>query len=1057
MRFRRFSVGSFETLRNVQGVFAPRLSVIWSEDEAGKAAFVRFIRQTLSPENLFDNAGGLPEGPAEEKRASDVFGSLILDMDDSRALRVELGSAEPGKTEPGRLSLLTEDAESAEKSPDAVTEEMKYLCLAAAAGLDTLPFSNFAARLEEKEKASDAPGETLFSELSKRIQANEAEIEDLRAVKRNYKSSMEELEEKGNAVVWTTNQLKDERRRLRRLELVSQARPLWLEARELEKALAALGPRRAKPRDGTARLDALVEKAAVLQKEVDARKLKSDYEALRRKHIESNPSLNLLPYRGALENLEEETNQLKQARIEMLPLIEEAGSSEKRLAALLADFSPHWTEKDLLEAPLTLSSEDRANTVREALRAAERHAEEITRTIETEQASIATLEVEVASIRSESERIRLQRFEMKKQKTEDADPAAFLEERRERLLEIRHGLLRNDILFWEIRAEKMRADTLEEENKAEDEPLKPNGSYIANFLLALFLFLSGTAAALEYLTAILYPYGLITALFFGLVALLPLSQIILARKGYNRQKRRREAQHQRRNKTIEAINARIDEKRRRMQAIVASIEQKSKDLGIHMPSTVDDLDGEFNRLMNEILQSRSLENCKDGEWDVLQKIDKSARRKNQLSENLKRVGQEKAEILGNWRAWLTQNHFDANLTPDGFLTFLGQMREARKELQFLETLRDRLARRNEYVSTLETKIRVLSGRVGLELSKENLPIIFRSLEEGLELAKQIAVSMEAQNTVDIERAVWEKALAAVQNDIRALCEEARVSSAAAFRSFVEECDRREVVEARLNEVRSILTGFLGAAGEGVVSAAGEADGNENEHKAPKPRKWAPYEADLLGDALKQAEEMEELRITVADRANTLEKLRAAYDILERRTRSPFSDERLAELERENADLRAQVQIQSKGLLTVVLSRQFAEKAAERGVRERRKILRRARQLFSEQFFPFFESLSSSGDELDNRANGAPPYGQEQISFCLNLAAAYRRAERATSIPIVLDDVLAQFDENRRHELIQALWQTSGRIQIVLLTDQPFTARLIQKDLEQEDGFALLKM
>jgi uncharacterized protein YhaN len=394
-------------------------------------------------------------------------------------------------------------------------------------------------------------------------------------------------------------------------------------------------------------------------------------------------------------------------------------------------------------------------------------------------------------------------------------------------------------------------------------------------------------------------------------------------------------------------------------------------------------------------------------------MDKSAHRRNQLSENLKRVRQERAEILRNWRDWLTQNHFDADLTPDGFLTFLGQMREARKELQFLETLRDRLARRNEYVSTLETKIRVLSGRVGLELSRENLPIIFRSLEEGLELAKQLAMSMEAKNTIDIECAVWEKALEAVQNDIRALCEEARVNSVAAFRSFVAECGKREAVEARLNEVRSILTGFLGAAGE--VSAAGEADtsemnvsdenknGNKNgnngespaayRNKAPRPRKWGPYEAELLGDALKQAEELEELRITVAERANTLEKLRAAYDILERRVLSPFSDERLAELERENAGLRAQAQNWLRSRLTVALARQFAERAAE----------------------------------------------------------------RAAPVPLILDDVLAQFDENRRHELIQALWQASGRVQIVLLTDQPFTARLIQRDLDREDGFTLLKM
>jgi uncharacterized protein YhaN len=1031
MRFRHFSIDAFETLRGVEGAFAPRLSVVWSEDGAGKASLMRFIRQTLSFENLFGDKSRSPGRDfSEEERAA--FGCLGLCSDDGRELEIYL-KANPAQPHPG-----------------VVTEEMKYLCLAAADGLRARPFSDFMARLDEREEegiVADSPAE---GDISGRIRDNEAEIEALRAIKHNYKESLETLEEKRNAVAWAAGQLKDERRRLRRLELVSQARPMWLEARELEKALAALGPRRAKPWDGTARLDALLEKADALQKEVGARKLKSSYEALRRRHIENNPSLNLLSYREALENLEEETSQLKQARIETLHLLEEARDSEKRLTSLLSDFSPHWTEKDLLEADLSLSSEERANAARESLHAAERRAEEIARMIEAEQASFAALEAEAASVRAETEKVERQRLDAKRQKAEIAGGASF-EERRDRLLEIRHGLLRNDILFWEIRAEKMRADTLEEEMRTEEDPPKPGGSYIAKFLLALFLFFSGTGAALEYLTAILYPYGLVTALFFAMLALLPLSSIFLERKESKKRRRRWETRYLRRNETIDAIDARIDEKRRRMQAIVASIEQKSKALGIRIPSTVDDLDDAFDKLVSEILQDRRLEGWKDGERSVLQRMDESVLRKMRLSENLKRVKQEIAAILGDWRGWLTRNRFDASLTPEGFLSFLERMREARKELQLLETLRDKLDRRKEYASTLETKIRVLSGRVGLELSRENLPAIFRSLEESLELKKQVEASLEAQKAVDLERGVWEEALASVRNDIRALCNEAGASDAAAFRALVEECDRREAVETRLNELRRLLTGLLGASGEDDGEIRKNESYNENyidesyKKKAARPRKWAAYEAELLGDALKQAEELEELRITVAERESALEKLRAACDILERRTISPFSDERVSELERENAALRVRSQVRFRRRLTIALAKRFAEKAAESAAREHRKVVRHARQIFSERLFSE-RLLPSEGEPID-----------ERVSLCLKLAAAYHRAERSESIPLVLDDVLAHFEENRRREMIQALWQTSGRVQIVLFTDESFTARLIQSDLERKHDFALLKI
>jgi uncharacterized protein YhaN len=1055
VKFHHFSVESFETLRGVKGAFAPRLSVVCIESESGKASFMRFIRQILSFGNLFggeSRAAG--KQPSKEEQVSKkeqalgkqvlkepALGCLVFRMDDGRALRAE----------PGGLRSLARDAEDSAGSvaEDSVAEEIKYLCLAASAGLETIAFSDFAARMDEAEKEAEkalgAPAEGEQT-VSDRIRDNEAEIETLREIKRNSKAFLEELEEKRNSAAWTAGQLKDERRRLRRLEFVSRARPLWLEARDLEKTLAALGPRRARPRDGTARLDALLEKAAALQKEVDAWKLKSDCEALRRKHMENNPSLSLLPYREALENLEEETNQLKQTRIEMLPLIEEVHDSEKRLAGALADFSPPseispgWTEKDLREANLSLSFEDRANTVREALRAAERRAGEISLELEAEQTAFAALESEIASVRAAAEKIELQRLETKRQKAETPGPANF-EERRDRLLEIRHGLLRNDILFWEIRAEKMRADTLEEEIRAEGDPPEPSGSYIAKFLLALFLCFSGTAAALEYLTAILHPYGLAAALFFASIALFPLASIVLERKKHNRRTQWWKERYTRRCETIKAIEARIEEKRRKMQAIAASVEQKSKDLGIRMPSTADDLDGEFDRLADEILRSRRLEDRQDEERQVLQKMDQSVRRKNQLSEELKRVRQEAEKIRGDWRAWLEQNRFDANLTPEGFLSFLERMREARRELELLESLRARLERRQEYASTLETKLRVLSGRVGMELSGESLPAIFRSLEESLELKKQIEASLEAQNAVDLERSVWEKELAAVSDDIRSLCEEARVSDAAAFRALVGECGRREAAEARLDELRRLLTGLLGAAGE---------DGGDLRGKALKPRRWAAYEAEFLGDALKQAEEMEELRMSVADRESALEKLKAACDILERRICSPFAEERLAELERENEALRAGSRMRLQTRLTIVLTKQFAEKAAERNAKERRKIVRRAKQLFSKHF-------SSPEGETGVPRDEAWLCGQEQAALCLKLAAAYRRAERAESIPLVLDDVFAYFDENRRHEIVQALWRTSERVQIVLLTDQPFTARLIQNDLERQDGFALLRM
>ena len=194
MKLHQFSVERFGALRGAKGVFAPRLSVVWTESESGKVSFMRFIRQILSFGNLF---GEESRSPTDQSS-----GCLVLRTDDGRAL----------KAEPGGLQNLTADTENA---PGPVAEEIKYLCLAAAAGLETLPFSDFVARADEKERALGAFAEE-GRDIPRRIRDNEAEMETLRAIKRNYRASLEELEEKRNAVAWTTGQLKDERRRLRR-------------------------------------------------------------------------------------------------------------------------------------------------------------------------------------------------------------------------------------------------------------------------------------------------------------------------------------------------------------------------------------------------------------------------------------------------------------------------------------------------------------------------------------------------------------------------------------------------------------------------------------------------------------------------------------------------------------------------------------------------------------------------------------------------------------------------------------------------------------------------
>ena len=61
---------------------------------------------------------------------------------------------------------------------------------------------------------------------------------------------------------------------------------------------------------------------------------------------------------------------------------------------------------------------------------------------------------------------------------------------------------------------------------------------------------------------------------------------------------------------------------------------------------------------------------------------------------------------------------------------------------------------------------------------------------------------------------------------------------------------------------------------------------------------------------------------------------------------------------------------------------------------------------------------------------------EQLYLCLRLGLAETFAERAESLPIILDDVLVNFDPGRAASVAEALADTAERHQVLFFTCHP---------------------
>ena len=85
-------------------------------------------------------------------------------------------------------------------------------------------------------------------------------------------------------------------------------------------------------------------------------------------------------------------------------------------------------------------------------------------------------------------------------------------------------------------------------------------------------------------------------------------------------------------------------------------------------------------------------------------------------------------------------------------------------------------------------------------------------------------------------------------------------------------------------------------------------------------------------------------------------------------------------------------------------------------------------------------VTATGAELD--ASSLSRGTIEQLYLCLRLGLAETFAERAEALPLVLDDVLVNFDPGRAASVAEALAATAERHQVLFLTCHPHLAEVV---------------
>jgi len=354
---------------------------------------------------------------------------------------------------------------------------------------------------------------------------------------------------------------------------------------------------------------------------------------------------------------------------------------------------------------------------------------------------------------------------------------------------------------------------------------------------------------------------------------------------------------------------------------------------------------------------------------------------------------------------------------------------------------ERAERHLARIVALEEQSRALGGSLGLgELSPEGLLDALGLLSAGEEYATARVRVRKGMRSLSEELAGFERALGEVE--IRATGAAAPESVGATERvrlleAGLDEALRHATQRAELEE--SILAAETFLANSLGSGAHGEALREELER------------ADVL------AWEQERERIDELAREATLcnETARDELHDAERTLRELTGSDEIASLELEREAVARALDRALSDWLALGLARAFLDRTLARYERERQpRVISLAGELFQEVTDGRYVALVArdSGDtgkhhgiDAIGRSGERVPAGDlsrgtaEQLYLCLRLAFAATFAEQATSLPLVLDDVLVNFDPARSAAMARVIARVAESHQVLAFTCHPHVA------------------
>ena len=893
------------------------------------------------------------------------------------------------------------------------SDEIRDKIYSVGLGLANVSLTDARGQLDDELRKLRSPRAGRIRKLEKDLAEARASLEETRRGSDLYAELSNNFEQVVENIVSQTAELEDTRSDIERQKTLVGLRKRWERQIEIERQISDLPTNDSVPENAEHQMESLDEQKSDLQRQLDESVLRQKE---REQEAESVGVVDAFIERGGdARKLGMETAYYNKAVVDLPGVEQELEKEQAQLDRDLAALGGGWTEQSIgeFETPMDLQAnlESAGRELTGARRIYQEH--ELAAQSRTEdRETMADEALKLAAARDALTDV-------------PKETSADLENKRGRLSRLRAAIAESGSIRSEMNdAQKNLADTLAQ---TETEDI---GGFVGSILLPVTVVIVGIAAmAWSYMSKELSG-GLA-----GLLALMAGFMLVSrarAAGGFKITLRRPAI-----GEAKDVATAQVEEVQERLDAVAKEISEIAKEFGVSDTPTIRDVEEKAGELDRSLDLRRRFEAVAREFESAAARLANIDMRLTESHTALALASNTLADVQNRWQLLLERTELRIDLDPAQAANVMASIRTLKSQQRTVASLRTRAAQMFDTAGEIEMRLTDVLEAAGLpDASPMKATEVLQDLSERL-LAHDRAVERQKQITAELEimangHANLEHRLGQVDGKIEALLEKGDTADQEEFKAIARQVQERRDLERKLSEMHELEPLLINDDGrtfrddleatpnEEAVATLQQLQDQEkrlqgmldhlHEEQGNLRRQQAEFEKS--GQALELHSKINVIEEKLNNDAHRWAVLTIARDIFER-TREEFQRERQPAL----------MQAASRYLSDLTLGRYTAVRAV---IGEK------------EQDLEIVE-----GEAHTKRTNELSRGTAEQLFLAMRFALIEEYARKAEPMPVVLDDILVNFDPERAKAACRVIMDLSERFQILFLTCHPETMAMFE--------------